>query len=230
MAYKAFGQALRDWWNELLVLALANLGWLVGVLLIITAPPVTAALFYMAALAWRRQQLFMSDFAEGVRVYFWPSWRLALVSGLGLFVGVFDLAYYTQAVQGPLGTLGALVLFYMLILWLQAQGYAWALLVLRPDLGVLRLARTGLVLSARYPVYSAVLWIVLAVLAALSLFVTILIGLGGVALGALLCVHSLARLAPDLLTAEDRARQAALDAADALEEPPTPHQQRGRRE
>ena len=207
-------------------MALANLLWLVGVVLIVTAPPATAAMFALAGRALRREYITTGDFfAEAARL-FWRSWVLAILSLGGVLIGLVDLLYYSRVVTGLPGTVGALLLFYLLLLWIQAQAYAWAQLALRPDLSPLRMERNGLMLAARYPGFSLFLLVILAGLLVLTAVLPLILGLALAALGALVCVHGLARVAPDLLPADDHARLLALEASDALPEPPRPSRAR----
>jgi hypothetical protein len=215
MAYKAFWYALRDWWAELLVLSLANVVWLVLLLLVIPAPPATAAMFVLARGAMLRQYLTLPDLLAAMRQFFVRSWLLAIISWLGVLIGVVDLIFYGQVISGVLGTAGSILLLYMLAVWCQAQCYAWAQLVLRPDLSLWHIQRNGLILTARHPVFGLVLLGVLLVLTIVCVAVPPLFGLAVMALWALFCVEALARLVPELLDPEDQARLQALAEADA---------------
>lgn len=215
MSYKAFGYAIRDWWGDVIPLALANVLWLVCLVLIVPAPPATAAMFILARRSALREYFSASELLAAIRPVFWRSWLLALVSGLGLVIGVADVLFYSQVVSGLLGSVGAIFLFYLLVIWCQAQCYAWAQLVWRPDLSLWTIERNGLILAARYPLFSLALVVVLGVLTGLALVLLPLLGLVFMALWAAICVRALAALVPDLLPAEDRARLRALAEADA---------------
>jgi uncharacterized membrane protein YesL len=226
MPYRAIPSAVRAWWSALITLTVANLAWVILLLPLVTAPPATAAMFALARQTMLRRPLTLPDFLAALGRFFWKSWGLALLSGLGIGIGVANMLFYAQVVGGLAGIAGLLVFAYLLLLWCQAQCYAWAQLAWRPDLTVLQLERNGLVLCARNPLFTFVLTLVLALLLLLCTIVPPLIGLVLAALWASFCVQSLARLVPELLDPEDRARLDALDAADAL---PSLEQPRGAR-
>jgi hypothetical protein len=89
--------------------------------------------------------------------------------------------------------------------------------------------RNGLILAARYPVFSLMLALVLAGLLLLCVIIPPLLGMAFIALWAAICVQALARLVPDLLRAEDRARLQTLEAADAADESSEGMRRRARR-
>ncbi len=219
MPYKALGWAIRDWWGAAITLGLMNLIWLVLLLPVVTAPPVTAAIFVLVRQVMLRQPIYVGDLITALRHLFWKSWRLALVSWIGVAVGVIDLLFYSQLVSGVLGLAGLLVLTYLLVIWCQAQCYAWAQLAWRPDLTIRQLVLNGLLISARSPLYSLVLTIVLLLLLVLSVVFAPLAALGLMALWASFCVQSVAVLVPELLEAADRDRIASLAASDAMDAP-----------
>ena len=229
MPYKAFLYALRDWWDQVLVWGLANVVWLFLALLVVPLPPATAGMFLLARGTALREYLTMPDLLAGMGRLFLRSWGLALISGLGIVIGVVDILFYTSVVSGLLGGAGAAFLFYLLVVWCQAQCYAWAQLAWRPDLSLFTMQRNGLILAARYPVFSLALALVLAALLILSVVIPPLLGLAFMALWAAICVQALARLVPELLPAEDRARLQVLAEADAADESPEGARRRARR-
>lgn len=222
MPYKALWFAARDWWGEVLTLAVLNLLWFILLLPVVTAPPATAAFFGLACQVMLRRPVLLGDFVLNVRTLFWKSWRLALVSWLGVAIGVVDLLFYGQLADGVLGLAGLLVLIYLLIIWCQIQCYAWAQLAWRPDLTIRQLLVNGLLISARSPFFSLILTIVLAIVLVVSVVFTPLLALAFIGLWASFCVQSLARLVPELLEADDQERIRHLDASDAMDAPPPP--------
>ena len=229
MPYKAFWYALRDWWDQVLVWGLANVVWLFLALLVVPIPPATAAMFLLARGGALREYLTIPDLLAEMGRLFFRSWGLAIMSWLGIGIGVVDILFYTSVVSGLLGWAGAAFLFYLLVFWCQAQCYAWAQLAWRPDLSLFAMQRNGLILAARYPVFSLALALMLALVFVLCVALPPLLGLAFMALWAAICVQALARLVPGLLKDEDRLRLAALEEADAADESPQGLRRRARR-
>src|SRR5690349_8031120 len=98
MPYRAFPSAVRTWWSELLPLTAANVAWVILLLPLVTAPPATAAMFALARQAMLRRPLTLSDFLGALGRFFWKSWGLALLSGLGIGIGVANILFYGQVV------------------------------------------------------------------------------------------------------------------------------------
>lgn len=167
-AWHVFRKTLSDLWDELYLLAIANILWVALNLLLVTGPPATAGLFVLTHRLACGQAASLRDFFAGLRRYFWRSWLWALVAGAGLFIlggdvvltGRLSSAAYVIFIQG----------FFLMLLFLWAFLLLYALpLMLEQERPSLRLAlRNALVMFATNQVFSATLFGLALLVALLS--------------------------------------------------------------
>ncbi len=165
-AWHVFRKTLSDLWDEMFLLAMANVLWVALNLLLVTGPPATAGLFVLTHRLAAGQAASLRDFFDGLQRYFWRSWLWALVAGAGFFVlgsdvvltGLLSDADYIVLIQG----------FFLILLFLWAFLLLYAFpLILEQEQPSLRLAlRNALVMFATNQGFSATLF-GLALLAAL---------------------------------------------------------------
>ncbi|HET9495571.1 MAG TPA: hypothetical protein VFR15_15165, partial [Chloroflexia bacterium] len=120
---------------------------------------------------------------------------------LGLALWWLDLLLYVSlaADGGAVAWAGWAIIFYMGIIWLHTLSYAWTLMVCRDDLRLLPLLRNGLLLTLRYPGHTIANSVVGGVFLLVAMYAPPLLGLILPALVALLGLHSLYMLAPELV-------------------------------
>jgi uncharacterized membrane protein YesL len=195
------GRTIRDWWRDLLPLSLACFAWAALSLTVIGGPPAGAALFAMCRASILHEEPDTRLFVGALRAYFLKSWLLGLVSAAGIAIWVVDLMLYagvaTQA--GLVGQLGLFAIIYVGVTWLQTLFYAWALLVCRPDLKLLQLLRNGMVLALRNPLQTYLNTLYIALVFVLGYALPALFVLLAPLHVALLGLHSLYVLAPELV-------------------------------
>lgn len=195
------GRTLADWWRELLVMSLASFVWFALSLTIIGGPPAAAALYSMARAGALHEQPDKALFLASLRAYFVRSWLLGLIGLLGIILWVMDLNLYIQLAGGVgiIGFVGAVLIFYIGVVWIQTLFYAWPMMVCRDDLTLVQLLRNSVVMALRYPLHNFVATVFMALLLALALYAPPMIVLVIPALVSLLGVHSLLLLAPELV-------------------------------
>jgi uncharacterized membrane protein YesL len=195
------GRTILDWWRDLFILSLACLAWGLLSLTVVGGPPAGAALYVMCRATILHEQPDVALFLAALRSYFIRSWLLGLVGVLGVAAWLVDLIFYTSLVAqgGLLAQFGALVIFYAGIIWLQTLFYAWSLMVCRPDLNTLQLLRNGVITTLRKPgttfVDTSYIALLLAIAWALPPLLVLLIPVHVALLG----LHSLYLLAPELV-------------------------------
>ncbi len=200
--FVAAWRAIRDWWGELLVLAVTCFAWLVLALTVVGAPPATAALYAMARATALHEHPDVRLFLAGLRVYFGKSWALGAIGLSGVLFWLVDLLLYMAMAQdfGGLAWFGAVFIAYFGLVWAQTLFYAWPMMVCRDDLRVVDLLRNGVILSMRYPLHNFVTTLFAALLLAITiLYIPPLIALATPALLALLGLHNFYLLAPELV-------------------------------
>lgn len=94
----SYFSALTDWlveaYHNMAELVIVNILWFLLTLLVVTAPPAVAGLYYATnqiayekAISWR-------TFFEGFRTFFWMSWRWALMVVLVAALLIFNYLFY----------------------------------------------------------------------------------------------------------------------------------------
>lgn len=199
--------AVRDWWRDLLVLTLASMAWVALSVTVVGGPPAGAALFAMARASALHEGPDTALFLASLRAYFARAWLLAIVGALGIAVWVADFFFYMSVLAhaGEIGLVGAVVIGYVGVLWLQTLLYAWALLMSRDDLRLMQLLRNGAIISLRFSTQTIINTIFVAGLLGLSFYLPFIAVLALPAIVALLGVHSLYAVAPELAPEDSNA-------------------------
>jgi hypothetical protein len=201
------GRAIRDWWRELLVNSLASLVWFGLSITIIGGPPAAAALYVTARAAILHESPDWRLFLAALRTYFMRAWVLALVGLVGIVIWFVDLQFYLGALggQGVLGWAGAIFVIYVGVVWLQVLLYAWPIMVCRDDLRLPQLLRNGFIIALRFPFASFINSLFLALLLLASWYLPPLFVLVLPPIVALLGLHSLYLLVPELVPEDSQA-------------------------
>jgi hypothetical protein len=189
-AWRVLRLALRDTWDALYPLAIANVLWIALNLLLVTGPPATAGLFVLTRRLARGEDAGLRDFFEGLQRYFWRSWRWGILAGAGFIILGGDVVLTGRLFSAGYATLIQGFFVLLLLLWAFLLLFAFPL-ILEQERPSLRLAlRNALVMFAANRAFSATLF-GLALLAAL--FSSLLFALWGgisVAFFALLGNHA----------------------------------------
>lgn len=234
--------ALRDLFDEFLLLTFANLIWaamsvplfsiayvamvsnaalpaaaaaLLGVL---PAAPAFAGLYALCKRISEGRASKLIDFFAGMRAYAVPAWQLYGLWIAGLALILWNLAFYS-GVPGVLGGILIGFFLYLFMLWSALIIYAFPLMVLLERPSLRQIGRTALVLIVSRPVYTLVTMMLM---------------------GVILVISSVVLVVPFLLFAVSllalwsvRATQFLLDEAQAKQEAvapePEPPEERGRR-
>lgn len=168
-ATTAFFISLRVFYQRLGILLAANILWILCSLPLVTLPAATGALFYLAhrvVLEERQrapQYARLSDFWSGFRRYAWPSSGLVLLQLGGFTVILVALRFYGQSPLDVLRWLAGPILL-LLVAWLCVQLYAFPLLILFPERGVISALRRSFRYVVVYPLYSLLLAVWLLIL------------------------------------------------------------------
>lgn len=97
---RLIGRGIADVFEHLLPFMLASLLWWLGVLLIVTAPPATTALFAVTDPRRAIDRPEPRDVLAQFRRQAWSSWKLFLVAGPIIAVLVWDLGFYGGGAGG----------------------------------------------------------------------------------------------------------------------------------
>lgn len=127
-AMSVFWQTLKDTWEELFQLAIANLIWLFSALTIVGFPVTMAGMYYVTNRVAHGKTFHFSDFIEGIKLYWWRSllWLLAnIVFVLLIYVNLQFYASFQATWSVFVNGLWLAILAF----WLAMQVYFWPLLI-----------------------------------------------------------------------------------------------------
>nr|HID12502.1 DUF624 domain-containing protein [Anaerolineae bacterium] len=171
--FRIFWEALRDFWDELFLLALMNVVTALLAIPVVTFPPALAGLWNTANLVAQGKAIGWSDYFEGFRHYFWKAWGLALLNVLVTIIALTNIRFYTPG-YAPFELSSALSLwmraFWMAVafLWLILQMYPLALLLEQEDQRLRVALRNATVLFITNPGFTFVLAVLLLIVAIIS--------------------------------------------------------------
>ena len=175
--------ALSDLWDHLFL-----------VVLVISGPPATVALFYVAGRFVHREDhlLEFRDYLRAVGHYFWLGWSWGLVNMAVLAVILVDLHFASKLVPPSLVFPAQLFFNIALAAWLVIQLYALALLFQQEELSLLLAWRSGAVMLFQNPIFSLLLAAAAALVWWLSLLLVVVNLLAGPMFVALVGSHAVA--------------------------------------
>jgi len=149
--------ALRDTWSDLLTTGMCSLLWVVLNLLLVTGPPATLALFYVANRLAHGELTDPGDFLRAWRRYFGVGWRWGLINGGMLFLLVGDVILTGRLSQSATARLAQGFFLAGLVTWLLVQLYALPFLFEQETPSVRLALRNGAVMLGTNAPFSVVL-------------------------------------------------------------------------
>jgi hypothetical protein len=167
-AFLVFRNALKDCWDELLLLVLMNLVTVLLAVPIVTSVPALGALWYIGHRIAKGRTISLRDYFVGFRRYFWKAWGLALIALAGFAVLLTNLWFYRASdaaiqISSILSLLLGGLFIALTILWLVFQMYPLALLLQQEDQRLRVALRNAAVLLIANPGFSIVLALLLLV-------------------------------------------------------------------
>jgi uncharacterized membrane protein YesL len=220
-----FWQALRDFYDEIFMLALMNILTVVLAIPVVTFPPALAGLWSAANLVVQGNSIAWRDYFDGFRRYFWKAWGLALVNIVVIAVLATNLWFYNPDVA-PFDISDNLSfgirLFWGIAtaVWAILQMYPLALLLEQEDQRLRTAWRNAAVLLFANPGFSLVLAILLAIVGFISTLIPLLWAIVTVSLFAVACnkaVHHLLEPYRERLRKEAEEEQADEEEEEAEE-------------
>jgi uncharacterized membrane protein YesL len=191
-AVKILVASVRDWWDEMFVLAGVGLVTFFLMLTVIGAPPALAGLSYLTYSLVYEKHVEFHDFWVGLRRDFWASWKLLGISLLIIGVLVVNIYFYMSPQrEGLIPRLAGWIGVYALVIWLGGQVYALPLLMRMEKRRTFLTLRNALLLCLGYPLFTFTLVILLALTLAIGIAIPILLPLTCLPVSALLGHHAL---------------------------------------
>ncbi len=182
---RVIGRALVTWWDDWIPLVVVNLLWALMVLTVVLGPPATFGLYAVTHELRQGRSRGAAGLLEGLRKYFWVSWRWALLNLVVLSVLTVSYVFYSQIGAVWSGALSGITLLTAAV-WLIVQFYAVPF-YMEQEQQTLRLAlRNGLFTTLAAPGYTLVLALAAALLVVAGVILVGPLFLGGPCLLALL--------------------------------------------
>jgi len=116
-------------------ITLTTVAWLLLQLPIVTAPAATVGVYYFARQALLQDEAQFRDFVQGLKLYFWRSWLIALPELLLVALLAYDVYFFLSQEEPigqlwasiPMAALGFLLVLqnYVLVFFVRENGALW---------------------------------------------------------------------------------------------------------
>ena len=163
-ALRILGISFREVWQELWTILIIQVLFLLGTVLIVTAPPVTLALFFYGNQIAHGERTTERDFLQAIRRYWKPAWRWGLINLLT--IGVLTGDYYLIGNMVANSNQAYLIQgFYLTVLasWLLLQLFTLPFLFEQEQPSVLQALRNAAVFIGRNLILVLILTLLLVV-------------------------------------------------------------------
>jgi len=144
-ALRVFWSSLGGLYYELFLLMGVNLAWLGLSLLIVTAPPATAGVYYLTNQLARGETVSFSLFVQGMRRYFRRSWLLAIIVVVISVLLAVNLLFYANLANQWVRLL-SVFWGYLIVFWLAMLIYLFPLLIEQESKSLLLILRNAALL------------------------------------------------------------------------------------
>lgn len=235
--FRTFWKSGRELFEELLIIMVSNLlwllvnlplglalavAWLAGAFLPLLAllllgtlsfGPASAGLYVIAQRITEGRTSNWRNFVAGMREYASLSIKVYGWWMLGLVVIIFNLQFYNLNAS-TISAFLSIVFLYFLLVWCGLLIYIGPLMVLQTDKRVRVIARNAALMAFGRPIFTFVTLVLMAIVLLLSIYLTFLVIVGAIAFLALWGFR-----ATLTLIAEAEARQAAADGNPAGDAP-----------
>jgi uncharacterized membrane protein YesL len=226
-ALRTFWGALRDFWDELFLLALMNVVTVLLLIPVVTFPPALAGLWSVANLVAKGRAIGWRDYFKAFRRYFLKAWGLALLNGLVGIILVANILFYAPAnvpfeISPTLSFWIQALFLGVAFVWLIVQLYPMALLLEQEDQRLRVALRNAAVLFAANLGFTIVLALLLLVVAAVSMVLPPLWLLVTVALFAVVCNKAVLHLLETYREGRAEAAEERGSSTGTIPGPPSP--------
>jgi uncharacterized membrane protein YesL len=159
-ALRVFRSSLGALYYELFLLVGVNLAWLGLSLLVVTAPPAAAGVYYLANQLAKGETVSFGLFVQGMRRYFRRSWLLAIIVVVISALLVGNLLFYANFANHWVRLI-SVFWGYVLIFWLAMLIYLFPLLIEQSDKSLLLILRNAALLVLDNVVFTLTLGVLL---------------------------------------------------------------------
>ncbi len=159
MVTHALRQSLKVWWNNLVQLTLLHFAWVVCQMLIVTAPPATAALYALVEKVAQGDLLSGREVWTTFRAAFVPAWKWAICNLVVLSL-LASYLWWAGRQTALLASAVSVLALAALALWLAMNLFYWPLWLAQSDSSVRNTYRNAFVIVAANPAASAALLLI----------------------------------------------------------------------
>ncbi|MSP14267.1 MAG: hypothetical protein EXR62_15085 [Chloroflexi bacterium] len=152
-------QGIKDFWEELFVLMLLNLAWVIMALLIIPLPLATVGLYYVTNRVAQGRAVRFSQFWEGMRLYAGLAYRLFIVDIAVGGILLFNSGFYGRQ-PGLIFTVLQMLFLALFLFWLSFQFYLWPMVMELEAPSVRLVVRNAISLAVMQPLPTFVLIVI----------------------------------------------------------------------
>lgn len=168
---------LKEIFHNMFELFLFNVMWFLFTILVITAPPATAALFYTTNELAHNRSATWRTFFSGMKLYFWSSWKWGILNIIVAVLFFSNVVFYASIekvwAEWARGGISALYMF-----WVFVQLYVFPIAFEQDEPNLRNALRNSLVLMVKRPMFYLGTAFILLVLALISsIFVRVLWGI-----------------------------------------------------
>lgn len=185
-AFRVIVKTVKDIWGEMFNLVLMNLFTLICLVVVIPGPPALAALYAMCNRVANDYAISWDNYFKAFREYFKQAWLYFALATLITILIVVNFWWYGQAfgdqtwVQWVRGAWLAVAFF-----WFVVNFYVWAFFMEQEDKRWRVALRNSALVAGANPLFTVMLLIVVGLLMVLSLVLTPLFVLLGLAIWAM---------------------------------------------
>ncbi len=169
-AFRMIWKGLKTWWEVWLGLWMFGLVWVLCWATIALGPPATFGFFQATRRLMTDNEIKWSEYLRAAREHFLDSWLWFLANLLAIFLVFANITFYGTLKSGTGSILQTLAIAIGFI-WIAVQFYALPYYVLLEKKSLLVAWKNGLLTLLASPIFSLTLWLALAPLIALHIFI-----------------------------------------------------------
>jgi hypothetical protein len=169
-ALRMVWKALKTWWEVWLGLWLFGLVWVLCWLTILLGPPATFGFYHAVRWLMTEKDIRWSEFLGPAKKYFLTSWLWFLANLLVLYTVFANYIFYGK-LSGSYGQVLQIVALAIGFVWVALQFSALAYFVLMEKKSLLLAWKNALFTFLAAPLFGLTVWVVLALLVSLHVFV-----------------------------------------------------------
>jgi uncharacterized membrane protein YesL len=201
-AFRIIWRAIKTWWQEIAVLTLVNVAWLILQPLIITGPPATATVYAVARKVVDDEYVDFKFVWDSFRQMFFSAWKWGIVNLIIALITFLNFSAYREA-PGLGWTILRTSWTIIAIIWFSANLFYWPLWIAQENRALRNTLRNCLVILIREPGTSFTIAVFSAIFIVISIITTIPFGIFMIMWLALIAIIALDEMLPKIPTVDE---------------------------